>query len=239
MKKIASFLLLSLAVSARAHCPVPYVITGPGGLAWQISIDGDLYDGMLPGGTMSAPGPMTTWVDSRRLGPTTGIVPVQLTVTDGASHTVCPPVKLNLSGPPRCSEDYDEPGEVPRPVCVPYFTIVRTAPGVYSCASACQPGSSPAQAYTPPAATPPTVSSLAPSARKVSTSPLALAIAGAGFNAAAIVHWNGSPVTTYFAGTDSLVALVPGDLLSSAGTASVTVVQPGSTSSALSFTVTP
>jgi hypothetical protein len=238
MKTLAALLLL-LSVSASAHCPVPFVITGPGGLAWQISIDGDLYDGMLPGGKPSALGAMTTWVDTRRLGPTTGVVPVNMTVTDGSRFARCPTVGLNLSGPPRCSEDYDAPGEVPQPVCVPYFTIVRTAPGVFSCASACQPGTAPAAAFYPASSTPPSLSGLSPAARSASSAPLALTVSGSGFNGAAVVQWNGTPLATYFVGTGSLVALVPGSLLGSPGGASVTVAIPGSASSALSFTVTP
>src|SRR5579859_2238851 len=31
--------------AASAHCPISYVVTGPGGLYWQLDLDGDLYDG--------------------------------------------------------------------------------------------------------------------------------------------------------------------------------------------------
>ncbi len=239
MKIVFALILLLAGAPAFAHCPVPFVITGPSGLAWQINIDGDLYDGMLPGGTPAALGAMTTWVDTRRLGPSTGVVPIGLTVTDGSHFARCPAVGLNLSGPPRCSEDYDAPGEVPRPVCVPYFTIVRTAPGVFSCASTCQPGTAPAAAYYPAPATAPSLSGLSPAARSASTAPLALAVSGSGFNGGAIVYWNGAPLATYFVGTGSLVALVPGSLLSSPGAASVLVTIPGGTSGSQSFTVTP
>ena len=229
--------------AAFAHCPISYVITGPGGLDWQISLDGDLYDGMLPGGTTSQLGPVTSWTDTRRIGPTLGIAPLNLTVTDGTHYAVCPPVLLNLSGPPRCSEDYDAPGEVPHPTCVPYFTVVQTAPGVYSCSSTCQPlasGNYPApQAYSPPSSTPPTLSAIAPSSVTASGASIALSVSGSGFVGDAVVEWNGSPLTTNFLSGGSIVALVPSALLASPGTASVGVAIPGSVSSPLTFTISP
>lgn len=226
--------------AACAHCPVSYVVTGPGGLYWQINLDGDLYDGMLPGGTTSHLGPITSWADTRRLGPTTGIVPISLTVTDGTHYALCPPVPFNLSGPPRCSEDYDAPGEVPNPLCIPYFTVVQTAPGVYSCSSTCQPGTFPApQAYVPPPSAPPSLSSIAPSSGTAGGVAIALSVGGSGFVGGAVVQWNGAPLSTVFLNGGSIVAMVPSALLAFPGTAGVTVAIPGSVSAPMTFTVSP
>jgi len=226
--------------AASAHCPISYVVTGPGGLYWQLDLDGDLYDGALPGGTTSQLGPLTSWADTRRLGVTLGTVPISLLFTDGTRFALCPPVMLNLSGPPRCSEDFDAPGEVPHPLCIPYFTAVQTAPGVFSCSSTCQPGTFPApQAYSPPPSTPPTLTAIFPSSATAAGAAVALSVSGSGFVAGAVVEWNGSPLSTAFFNGGSVVALVPGALLASPGAASVTVAIPGSASAPLTFTVSP
>ena len=204
-----------LPEAASAHCPVSYVVTGPGGLYWQISLAGWLYDGMLPGGTTSQLGAVTSWADMRRIGLTTGMGVVSLVVADGTNSALCPPVTLNLSGPPGCDEDFfGDPAYAPHPLCIPYFTVVRTAPGVYSCSSTCQVGTfPPPQAYSPPLSTPPTLSAILPRS----------AAAGAD------IALDGGSVS----------ALVPGALLTSPGTASVTVAIPGSASAPLTFTITP
>ena len=226
--------------AAFAHCPISYVVTGPGGRYWQIDLDGDLYDGMLPGGTPSQPGPLTSWADTRRLGVTAGLVPINLIVTDGTHYAVCPTVTMNLSGPPRCSEDYDAPGEVPYPLCIPYFTVVRTAPGVYSCSSTCQPGTFPApQAYSPPPSAPATLSAITPSSATSAGAAIALSVSGSGFVGGAVVEWNGVPLSTFFINGGSIVALVPSAMLASPGTAVVTAAIPGSVSAPLTFTVSP
>jgi hypothetical protein len=197
-KVLVSAAIFFLPQVSLAHCPISYVITGPGGLYWQINLDGDLYDGMLPGGTTNHLGPITSWADTRRLGVTLGTVPISLLFTDGTNFALCPPVPLNLTGPPRCSEDMN-PGAVPHPLCIPYFTVVQTAPGVYSCSSTCQVGTFPVtQNYSPPSSTPPTLSAITPSSATVAGAPIALSVSGSGFVADAIVEWNGSPLSTSF-----------------------------------------
>lgn len=234
-----SVAMVFFADTAFAHCPVSYVVTGPGGLYWQVDLAGDLYDGMLPGGTPGQPGPLTSWADTRRLGLTTGLAPIDLIVTDGTRYAQCPTVMVNLSGPPRCSEDFDAPGEVPHPLCIPYFTVVRTAPDAYSCSSTCQAGTFPVpQAYSPPASPAPTLTALSPSSAAAGAA-VALSVSGAGFVPGAVVAWNGSPLATQFLDGGSLVALVPRPLLASPGTAGVTVAIPGSVSASRTFTVSP
>ena len=229
-----------LPEAAFAHCPISYVVVGPGGLYWEVNLAGNHFDGMLPGGTTSQLGPLTSWADTRRIGATTGTAPISLTFTDGTNYAICPPVTLNLSGPPRCSEDNDAPGEVPHPLCIPYFTVVQTAPGVYSCNSTCQVGTfPPPQAYAQPASTPPALSALTPSSVKAAGAAIALSVSGSGFVGGAVVQWNGSPLSTYFFNGGSIVALVPSALLASPGTASVTVAIPGSVSAPRTFSITP
>ena len=245
MKRWRSALIAAAAAglfpgSATAHCPISYVVTGPAGLYWEINLAGNHFDGMLPGGTTSQLGPLTSWADTRRIGATTGTAPISLIFTDGTNYAICPTVTLNLSGPPRCSEDNDAPGEVPHPLCIPYFTVVQTAPGVYSCSSTCQVGSfPPPQAYTQPASTPPTLSAIGPSSTKSAGSAIALSVSGSGFVGGAVVQWNGTPLSTTFFTGGLIVALVPSALLATPGTASVTVAIPGSVSAPLTFTISP
>jgi hypothetical protein len=165
-------------IEAAAHCPVSYVLTGPGGIAWQINLGGVTSDGVLPGGTVNQLGPMTSWADTRREGQTLGLLNVAQVFTDGTHYAVCPALKINVSGPPQCSED-GEPGAIGHPPCIAYFTVVQTAPGVFSCGSTCLPGPMPvAQNYSPPATTPATISSVFPSSGKAGSPALALSVTG-------------------------------------------------------------
>ncbi len=193
---------------------------------------------MLPGGTPSQLGPITSWPDTRRLGVTVGTVPISLLFTDGTHFAVCPPVMLNLSGPPDCSEDMSGPDEVPHPLCIPYFTVVQTSPGVYSCSSTCQVGTFPVpQAYSPPPSTPPILSAIPPSSSTAASAAIALSVSGTGFMGGAIVNWNGFPLSTFLINNNSIAALVPSALLASPQTVSVTVAIPGSVSTPLAFTI--
>src|SRR5262249_33767136 len=67
-------------------------------------------------------------------------------------------------------------------------------------------------------------------------------VAGTNFIAASVVQWNGNPRTTTFVSTTQLTASIPASDLTTAGSASVTVVSPapgGGASNALTFTITP
>ena len=240
MKALLILLLSALIpAAASAHCPVSYVLTGPGGIAFRLNLGGVITDGVLPGGTLSQLGPMTTWADTRREGQTTGTLHVNANFTDGTHYAVCPEVTINVSGPPQCSED-GEPGAVGHPLCIPYFTAVQTAPGVFSCASTCQPGAYPApQSYTPAPSSPPTLSALSPASAKAGSGALAVSVSGSGFLGSSVVQWNGAPLSTTFLNGGLLVALVPASLSAAPGTAGVTVTKPGSVSAPMGFTLTP
>lgn len=229
-----------LPEAAFAHCPVSYSVTGPGGAVWLINLAGNHYEGVLPGGTTAQFGPITTWSDTRRIGQTTGLAAIDLTVTDGTDFALCPTVTMNLSGPPGCDEDFPPPSYAPHPLCIPHFTVVRTAPGVFSCSSTCQTGTFPApQAYTPPASAPPALTALVPSSAKAAGAAVALSVAGSGFVPGAVVDWNGTPLSTEFVNGGLIVALVPGSLLVTPGTADVKAEIPGGVSASLAFTVSP
>jgi hypothetical protein len=68
-----------------------------------------------------------------------------------------------------------------------------------------------------------------------------LTVTGTGFVAGSVVNWNGSPRATVFASSSKLTASVPQTDIASAGTSSVTVVNPGpggGASNSLPFQVT-
>jgi hypothetical protein len=86
----------------------------------------------------------------------------------------------------------------------------------------------------------PTLTSISPTSATAGAAVLTLTVAGTGFISSSQVEWNGAALaTTYVSGT-SLTAQVPAADLTTAGTASVTVVNPapgGGTSAVLSFTI--
>src|SRR5947207_9775662 len=81
----------------------------------------------------------------------------------------------------------------------------------------------------------PSVTSLSPPSAAAGSPGFALTINGAGFlscdcaGGPLTVKWNGQPLTVTSASSTQLIATVPATLLGSAGTASVTVANPGST----------
>src|ERR1039458_5973278 len=85
----------------------------------------------------------------------------------------------------------------------------------------------------------PMITSLGPNGSTAGGPAFTLTVNGAGFVSGATVQWNGSPLPTMFGGATQLTATVAASLISSAGTATVTVVNPGGlTSNAATFTIT-
>ena len=87
------------------------------------------------------------------------------------------------------------------------------------------------------------ISSLSPPSTTTQPNSLAVTIDGAGFTSQSQVQWNGATngiITNVTGPPTSLTATIPGALLGSAGTASITVIDPGqpSPTNALVFTVT-
>ena len=85
-----------------------------------------------------------------------------------------------------------------------------------------------------------TLTSLNPNGATVGGPTFTLTVNGSSFVSGATVQWNGSPLSTSFVNGTQLTAAVPGSLIANAGSASVTVVNPGSTASnALTFSINP
>jgi streptogramin lyase len=90
----------------------------------------------------------------------------------------------------------------------------------------------------PPA--PAVISSFNPSTAIAGTSAFSLIVNGSGFVGGATVQWNGSAVTSSFVSPTQLTASIPASLIVSPGTVSITVLNPGTSSSnALTFTINP
>ncbi|MGB6946304.1 MAG: IPT/TIG domain-containing protein [Bryobacteraceae bacterium] len=68
---------------------------------------------------------------------------------------------------------------------------------------------------------------------------LTLQVNGSGFESGAVVQWNGSPLATTFAIAMQVTATVPNTLYQTPGTATVTVLSGGATSSSATFTINP
>jgi uncharacterized protein (TIGR03437 family) len=92
-----------------------------------------------------------------------------------------------------------------------------------------------------PAALPlPAITSLAPSSTTAGGAGFTLTVTGTGFLSGAAVQWNGAALATTFVTTTQLTAAVPAGLIATAGSASITVSNPGGmASNAVSFTINP
>lgn len=85
---------------------------------------------------------------------------------------------------------------------------------------------------------PATLTSLGPNGATVGGPTFTLTVNGSGFVSGATVQWNGSPLSTSFVNGTQLTATVPASLIANVGSASVTVVNPGTTASnALTFSI--
>jgi uncharacterized protein (TIGR03437 family) len=84
----------------------------------------------------------------------------------------------------------------------------------------------------------PTITSLSPSSAAAGGSLFTLTVNGSGFVSGSAIQWNGSALsTTYLSGTQ-LSASVASNLIASAGSASITVINPGgAVSNAVTFTI--
>jgi len=87
----------------------------------------------------------------------------------------------------------------------------------------------------------PTLTSLAPSSAVVGSGAFTLTVTGTNFNTSSVVRWAGSNRTTTFGSSTQLLAQITAADIATAGTASVTVLNPvpgGGTSSPQTFTIT-
>lgn len=92
--------------------------------------------------------------------------------------------------------------------------------------------------FTITAAPSPSLTSLSPASATAGGAAFTLTVNGLGFLSGATVRWNGGALTTTFVSASQLTAQVPATLITSAGTATVTAVNPGNaTSNSLLFTI--
>ena len=85
--------------------------------------------------------------------------------------------------------------------------------------------------------TAPAITALSPSAAPAGSPDFTLTVTGSGFDASAVVQWNGAAqATTVMSGTQ-LAAAIPSTAVAAAGTAAVTVASSAGTSNALTFTI--
>lgn len=89
-------------------------------------------------------------------------------------------------------------------------------------------------------APPPVISSLSPASAIAGGAAFTLTVNGTGFVSGDTVNWGGTALTATFVSATQLTAAIPASLITTAGSASVTVVSPGSvTSNASTFTISP
>lgn len=87
-------------------------------------------------------------------------------------------------------------------------------------------------------AVPPVITAITPASAPVGGAAFTLTVSGSGFVSGAAVVWNTANLTTTFGSATQLSAAVSANLLASAGSASVTVVNPdGTASNAVTFTI--
>ncbi len=83
----------------------------------------------------------------------------------------------------------------------------------------------------------PEITGLSPSSATAGAAQFNLTVTGSAFVSGAVVQWNGTGLATTFVGSTSLTAIVPATDLTTAGTASVTVLSGGVTSNPFTFTI--
>jgi uncharacterized protein len=88
-----------------------------------------------------------------------------------------------------------------------------------------------------PATVAPTISSLSPASITAGNAGFTLTVSGANLLPSSTVNWNGSPLATTPVSASELTATVTASEVAAAGTASVTVVNPGGVSAPATFTV--
>ena len=79
----------------------------------------------------------------------------------------------------------------------------------------------------PSAGVVPAISELSPDNAKAGGADFTLTVNGSNFNSNAVVKWNGTAQTTAFVTGKQLTAAIPASAIATAGTADVTVTNPG------------
>lgn len=83
------------------------------------------------------------------------------------------------------------------------------------------------------------ITSISPQTATAGSAGFTLTVNGSGFTASSVIYWNGTPLAMIGTSATALTASVPAGLLTTAGTASVTVTQGDFTTNSVSFTILP
>ncbi|WP_322819395.1 hypothetical protein [Tepidiforma sp.] len=123
-------------------------------------------------------------------------------------------------------------------------TFSPAEPGTYTVTARYNTGGTNVLAIEVPGSTNPlpVLSTISPSTAAAGSGTLTLTLTGSGFIATSEARWNGTPLTTTYLTPTQLTALLPASLLTSPGTANITVVNPspgGGTSASRTFTIAP
>ncbi len=81
------------------------------------------------------------------------------------------------------------------------------------------------------------ITSLAPASAAAGSQATALTVFGNGFSNSSLVYFNGFQLTTSYVSASQVSALIPANLLTTSGTATVTVITSGVSTNGLSFTI--
>jgi hypothetical protein len=73
----------------------------------------------------------------------------------------------------------------------------------------------------------PNISALIPDSTNQGSAGIVLTVNGTSFNSNATIYWNGAALTTTFVSAGQLMATLPNADVATAGTASITVTNPG------------
>jgi hypothetical protein len=87
--------------------------------------------------------------------------------------------------------------------------------------------SKPTTTTSPAAGTMPSISTLAPNSMTAGSPSFVLTVNGTNFNSNAAVNWNGTAQTTSRVSANQLTATIPAASITTAGTVTVTVTNPG------------
>ncbi|MGA7314566.1 MAG: FG-GAP-like repeat-containing protein [Silvibacterium sp.] len=168
---------------------------------------------------------------------------VSITVTKGASIITWPPPAAIEYGTPLGAAQLNATANVPGTFVYTPAAGAILQPGSTTLSVVFNPTDavdySTATASVPIAVTPASLSSISPASANLGGAGFSLSVVGQGFTQGATVQWNGSALVTSYVDLNHLTAQVPASLLTTGGTATVTVMDPASVpvSGSATFTI--
>ncbi len=121
-------------------------------------------------------------------------------------------------------------------VCVNVCLLVGCSGGAGAASTSTGSGST---TVTTPAVAAPVITSISPNTAVAGSTALTVTVTGQALLSTSMVQWNGIPLNTTFVSSTQLTAALPASALTTAGSASVTVVSGGTLSNAVNFTIQP